>query len=184
MICLCGCERFHVLVNKFTASEKMEYDRYWEEYQKVYKGGYSTMCTREDDGTVRHWKLVFPGIRIEVFPPKIPPFATVISWRAKCSACGKEHLIFDNRIHGYDGIFCSDGKDKEYIPQYAQRIFRDKAPRRIEITTENDPTLEAFRENTGIKCEYDSYSNAFSWISVSVIDEANKKTKLFDIETA
>ena len=171
-------------MNKFTDSEKREYESYWEAYQAIYKGSHAAMCTRDCNGMLHHWKLVFPGIRIEVFPPEIPLFATVISWRARCSACGKEHLIFDNRIHGYDGVFCSNDRNRAYIPQYVQRTFRDKAPRRIEITTENDMTLEVFHENTGIECEYDSYTNAFSWISVSAVDEKDKKTKLFDSETA
>lgn len=184
LICSCGNERFHVYHNKFTDAEKTLYDQYWEEFQKVYRGSYASMCTRDADGTLHHWKLVVPGIKIEVIPPEIPVFATVVSWRVRCSACGEEYLIFDSRTHGYDGVFCTDGKGRDYVPHYVQRNFRDKAPRRIEITTENDPTLEQFREATGIECDHGPYSNAFGWISVSAVDENGKKTKLFDHETA
>ena len=184
LVCPCGNDRFHAFHNKLTDLEQAEYDRYFDEYQRIFQGSYASMCTREPDGTLRHWKLVVPGIRIEVFPPETPPFATVVSWKVRCSTCGEEYLIFDNRIHGYDGVFCSDGKACDYSPQYVQRNFRDKTPRRIEITTENDPTLAQFRENTGIECDFASYSNAFGWISVYAVDDAGKKTKLLDWETA
>lgn len=184
LVCPCGNQWFHVFHNKFTDDEKAAYDQYWAEYEKVYRGSYASMCTRDDDGKLRHWKLVVPGIKIEVFPPETPPFATVESWRVRCSDCGAEHLIFDNRIHGYDGVFCDDGRSRVYVPRYVQRTFRDKAPRRIEITTENDPTLEEFRENTGIECEHGPYSNAFGWIAIHAVDESGKKMKLLDYETA
>jgi hypothetical protein len=182
--CPCGSQRFHIYHNKFTDAEKAAYDQYREEYERIFRGSYASMCTRDDEGNLHHWKLVFPGIKIEVFPPMSLPFSTVVSWRARCCACGAEHLIFDNRIHGYDGVFCTDQETCDYLPHYVQRAFRDKEPRRIEITTENDPTLEEFRENTGIQCEQGPYSNAFGWISAVAVNEKGKKTKLFDYETA
>lgn len=184
LVCPCGNERFDLFVNKFTDTEKMEYDRYWDAYEKTFRGSYASMCTVDEDGKLHHWKLVFPEIRIEVFPPETPAFSTVVSWRARCSCCGTEYLVFDNRIHGYDGVFCNDGKDLDYKPRYVQRKTRDQSPRRIEITTENDATLEQFHENTGIKCDYDTYSNAFGWIMISAVDDKGKKTKLLDHESA
>ena len=168
----------------FTKEEQETYDRYIAEDEKVFRGSYASECTYDDDGKLRHWKWVFPGIKIEVFPPEMPSFSLVVSWRARCSKCGAEHLIFDNQFHGYDGVFCTGQETCDYLPHYVQRAFRDKEPRRIEITTENDPTLEEFRENTGIQCEQGPYSNAFGWISAVAVDEKGKKTKLFDYETA
>lgn len=184
LACPCGNQRFQVYHNQFTAAEQKVYDQYWAEYEKVYRGSYATMGTRDKDGKLHHWKLVIPAIKIEVFPPETPPFATVESWRARCSGCGAEYLIFDNRFHGYDGIFCSQGKSRDYTPQYVQRTFRDKAPRRIEITTENDATLEQFRENTGVDCGHGDYANSFGWIAIHAVDEKGKRTKLMDYETA
>lgn len=184
LVCSCGNQQFHVYHNKFTDAEKAAYDQYWEEYEKVYRGSYASMCTRDTDGKLHHWKLVVPGIKVEVFPPESLPFSTVISWRARCGVCGTEYLVFDSRIHGYGGVFCTEEANMDYVPRYVQRTFRDKAPRRIEITTENDATLEAFRENTGIECAYETYSNAFGWIAIQAVDENGKKTKLLDHETA
>jgi len=184
LVCTCGNERFELFHNKFTKAEQAEYDRYLAEEERVFRGSYASEFSFGKDGKLRHWKWVLPGIKIEVFPPEMPPFATVVSWRARCSACGGEHLIFDSRFHGYDGVFCSDGENGDYMPRYVQRLTRDKAPRRVEITTENDETLEQFKENTGIDCDYDAYSNGFGWISISTVDEKGRKTKLLDHESA
>ena len=184
LVCTCGCEEFDLFHNKFTKAEQAEYDRYVEEDERVFRGSYASMCTQDKDGKLRHWKIVFPEIKIEVFPPEMPPFATVVSWKARCSGCGAEHLVFDSRFHGYDGVFCSDGNNRGYLPHYVPRQTRNKAPRRVEITTENDATLEQFRENTGIDCDQDAYSNGFGWISISTVDEQGKKTKLLDHESA
>lgn len=184
LVCPCGNERFDLFHNKFTKEEQAEYDRYFDAYEKTFRGSYASMCTIDGGGKLHHWKIVFPEIRIEVFPPEMPSVATVVSWCARCSQCGAEYVIFDSRFHGYDGMFCNDGQNRDYVPQYVQRGTRDKAPRRVEITTENDETLEQFRENTGIDCDHDAYSNAFGWISISAVDEKGKKTKLLDHESA
>ena len=184
LVCTCGNDRFDLFHNKFTKEEQAEYDRYIAEEERVFRGSYASMCTQDKDGKLRHWKIVFPEIRIEVFPPEMPSFASVVSWRARCCQCGTEHLIFDNRFHGYDGIFCNDGQNRDYVPNYVQRSNREKAPRRVEITTENDVTLAQFKENTGIDCDQDAYSNGFGWISISIVDEKGKKTKLLDHESA
>ena len=184
LVCTCGNDRFDLFHNKFTKEEQAEYDRYIAEEERVFRGSYASMCTQDKDGKLRHWKIVFPEIRIEVFPPEMPSFASVVSWRARCCQCGTEHLIFDNRFHGYDGIFCNDGQNRDYVPNYVQRSNREKAPRRVEITTENDVTLAQFKENTGIDSDQDAYSNGFGWISISIVDEKGKKTKLLDHESA
>ena len=147
-------------------------------------GGYASFCTKDEDGTLHHWKFYTPFIKKEVFLPEKPTFAGVMSMQTECSECGRMHVIFDNRIHGYDGVFCSESADLTYVPYYKKRETRDKLPRKIEIVTENDETIEAFRENTGIECDEAAYSNAFGWICVYAIDEKGKKSKILDFETA
>ena len=184
LVCSCGNEWFDLFHNKLTKEEQAEYDRYYEADKEAFRGSYASMCTRDEDGKLHHWKFVFPGIKIEVFPPEMPSFATVVSWRARCSKCGAEYLIFDSRFHGYDGVFCGEGNNLDYVPWYVKRNTRDKAPRRIEITTENDETLAQFHENTGIDSDYDTYSNGFGWISINMVDNTGKKTKVLDHESA
>jgi len=49
---------------------------------------------------------------------------------------------------------------------------------------ENDESLEAFKENTGLDFTEDQYSDSFSWMAVYKMDDNGKKTKIIGFETA
>ena len=142
------------------------------------------MCTRNEDGMLHHWKLTSPFTKKEVILPEKPAFAGIMSMQAACSQCGRMHTVFDNRVHGYDAVFCNENANLEDEPHYQKRMTRDHLPRKIEIITENDETMEMFRDNTGIECDENTYSNAFGWIGAYAIDEKGKKTRILDWETA
>lgn len=182
--CGCGNDLFDIYVNGHTPEEKEQLDVYQREMDEIFRIGYAFTGSIDEDGTLHSWRIVAPGIKVEVFPPETPSFAGVMRWMLRCSACGREHLIFDNRVHGYDGVFCSENADRDYQPVFKQRSFRDRLPRRIEITTENEKTMEDFREATGIDCDADTWSNAFSWIGVHAVDSRGKRTRILDAETA
>ena len=184
LVCECGNDLFWLYENKLTKEEKKQMEPYEKAIDELCSGGFGSMCTRDDDGTIHHWKLTSPFTKKEVIMPEKPSFAGVVSIQAECSFCGKVHAIFDNRIHGYDGVFCNEGENLEYRPHYQKRTTRDGLPRKIEIVTENDETLEEFRENTDIDCDEAAYSNAFGWISIYAIDAKGKKTKILDFETS
>lgn len=190
LFCDCGSDHFWIYENKLTPEEKKQMEPYEAAMHELLTSGYGSFCTKDEDGTLHHWKLVEPEAlwkpakAVEVFLPTKPAFAGVVSIQAECACCGKVHTIFDSRIHGYDGMFCNEGEDLAYQPHYQKRTNRDGLPRKIEITTENDETLAAFRENTDIDCDEATYSNAFGWISIYTIDAKGKKTKILDFETA
>ena len=193
LICDCGSESFWIYENELTPEEKKQMEPYERALDELLSGGYGSFCTKDEDGTIHHWKLMeHPPLwtpiekckAVEVFIPEKPRFAGVVSMQAECSRCGKVHTIFDNRIHGYDGVFCNAGEDLAYLPHYQKRTTRDGLPRKIEIAVKNDETLEEFRENTDIDCDEATYSNAFGWICVYAIDEKGKKSKVLDAETA
>jgi len=184
LVCDCGSELFWIYENKLTSEEKKQMESYEKALKKLGSGWFGWGGTVDENGKVHHWKYIAPFIKKEVFVPEAPAFANVTSIRVDCSRCGRMHLIFDNRIHGYDGVFCSESADLTYVPYYKKRETRDKLPRKIEIVTENDETIEVFRKNTGINCDEVAYSNAFGWICVYDIDEKGKKSKILDCETA
>ena len=177
LVCECGNDLFWIYENKLTPEEKKQMEPYEKALDELNSGGYGAMCTRDEDGTLHHWKLIAPFIKKEVIVPERPLFAGVMSMQAECSCCAAVHTVFDNRIHGYDGVFCNAGKDLSYQPHYQKCVTRDKLPRKIEIVTENDETIEEFRANTGIECDQTAYSNAFGWICVYAIDEKGKKSR-------
>ena len=182
----CGCsnDRFDVLVNGLTQEEKKQLEDHRKASETINRRCWAMKSTVDRDGVVHHWKYLAPFVRVEVFPPEEPPFDGIMCWQLRCSACGQEHLIFDNRVHGYDGVFCAENTDRDYQPVFKQRSFRDKLPRRIEITTENEKTIEDLREATGIDCDADTWSNAFSWIGVCAVDSRGKRTRILEAETA
>ena len=184
LVCGCGNELFWIYENKLTKEEKKQMEPHEKALDKLCSGWLGWGGTVDKNGTVHHWKYVAPFIKKKVIVPERPSFAGVVSMQVECSCCGKVHTIFDNRIHGYDGVFCNAGEDLAYQPHYQKRSTRDGLPRKIEVVTENDETLKEFRENTDINCDEASYSNAFGWICVYVIDAKGKKSKILDFETA
>ncbi len=148
-------------------------------------GGMVWNCRRDENGDL-HYYEVKSGVWEEFELPEMPSFATAESYKAICSECGKEFLLFDNRFHGYDAVLASEGlsRDLEYKPTYAQKKFKDGKPRRIKFEVENFDTLEDFCEDLGEEYDEATYSNSFSWIWVYAIDENDKKSKIFEYETA
>ncbi|MBQ9746850.1 MAG: hypothetical protein IJW21_08525, partial [Clostridia bacterium] len=176
--CTCGCETFHIYKNKFTKEEKALIKPHLDALKYVYSVGWPYWCDTDENGKTHYYKIKF-GVKEEVFVPDCPSFALAESYKASCSACGKEFILFDNRFHGYDAVLTSAGleRDLEYKPTYAQKKFKDGKPRRIFFQIENYDTLEEFCED--MEEEYDevTYSNSFSWIWVYAIDENGKKSK-------
>jgi len=184
--CRCGCQTFIPYVNYLTSEEKKLMKPYYDGLHNMLSGCWGTTCTYDENGTLHHWKLFTPaglkGPKKEVFPPEQPFFAMTAAVKIKCLHCGAEHLIFDSRYHGYDGI-TGDHTEKELL---YQPHFRPKCKEGvgIEIKVENDPSIDAFQENTGLPFTEKQYSEAFSWIKIYAIKQDGKKRQIFDYETA
>ena len=73
-----------------------------------------------------------------------------------------------------------DRELQNYVPTFTP----SKKSYEIVIVIENDPSLEAFNENSNERYSYEFYSNAFYSIRVYGIDENGRKRMLFDAETA
>ena len=111
-----------------------------------------------------------------------PWFSGIEVIKARCPICGNEIVLFDNRSCGYDGL--TEDHTEEYMAYQPHFKLKGSSPVRIEVTIENDPSLDAFREATGMDCTEEYYSNAFSWIQIHGINEEGKRKKFFDSETA
>ena len=159
---------------------------YYDGLEYWFSGCWGTTCTCDENGTLHRWKLLTPagldGPKEEVFISERPFFAMIAVAKIKCQHCGAEHLIFDNRCHGYSGM--TDTHTQEEL--LYQPHFRPKCRNAvgIEIKVENDPSIEIFKENTGLSFTEEQYSNAFSWIKVYAINPDGKKSLILDFETA
>ena len=180
MKCSCGNEVFNVLVNYLTPDEKKALQLYYDiinqltgPFTKRGEDGNPEVLWRTEDGEM---------VSYESLQPLKPYYAGINVLKAKCPVCGEEILLFDNRICGYDGVTEEHTEERmSYEPHFKQK---GKTSIKIEITIENDPSLDAFKDATGIDCKEDFYSEAFSWIVIHGIDPTGKKKKIYENETA
>ena len=186
LFCSCGCRAFIPYINCYTAEEELLMKPYYDALNYLLSGCPASTCTKDEDGTLHHWRLLthagLTGPKEEVFIPPKPFFAGITVVKVKCEICGAEHIVFDSRYHGYEGI-SSDHTQEELL---YQPCFRPKCRSAlgIEIKVENDPSLEAFVENTGLQFTEEQYSNAYSWIKIYAVNPDGKKRMFFDHETA
>lgn len=185
--CDCGCDSFVPYMNYYNAEEEKAMKPYYDVLDYLLSGeGWGSTCTIDEDGILHHWKLFteagLEGEKEEVFLPEEPFFAGITVVKIQCTHCGAEHIAFDSRYHGYDGV---TGSRTEEVLNY-QPHFRRKCTSAvgIEMKVENDPTFEDFRENTRVECGEGQYSNAFSWVRIYSVNSEGKRRMIFDAETA
>ena len=184
--CTCGNQHFIVFKNCQTKQEQEQMKPYNDALVDSVSGCWASTCTHDEDGTLHYWKLYTPlglkGPKKEVFIPEAPPFAFVEVVKIVCSSCGKEHTLFDSRVHGYDGMISENQSAKMgYQPTFKKKC---RTPVAIRVKIENDPTLDAFRENSGLDADELTYSNGFGWIGIYVTNSDGKSKKIFEFETA
>ncbi len=178
--CPCGSGAFTLWQNCLTRQERAKWDAY---AQALLPGGYATMMTVDADGGRHHWKAKEPLCEEweEYFPPEEPadvPNVTAI--KAVCAHCGREHLLFDSRRHGYDAMTTPLSEaDAAHQPRFHQKT---RKPMGLWVVVENLPSLEAFRAEFGPAGERE-YSNSFSWIWLYGISETGKRRKLWEWES-
>lgn len=183
--CPCGCNRFFVHQNAFTAAQRKEMQT-WQDAFVAAVRPYGYTALPDADGTYHYWKHLTPqmenGEMVEFTMPEMPFFAGITVVKIICADCGAETVLFDSRCHGYDGKTTSpESQVLAYVPAFRQK---GKQAVTLEIKIENDSSLEAFRENTGLNYAMDEYADAFSYLWVYTINENGKRKKIFDFETA
>lgn len=186
--CKCGSTLFDIYENYLTKEEKELCKPYYDALDYSITGGYSSFCTKDEEGEIHHWINLthdINGPKEEVIIPPVPICAHIHSIKVKCSKCGKEYIVYDSRFHGYNGKFCSESNNEErnYIPHYKKRKRRDNMPIQVHIIVEHDLSIESFKENTDIDCSYEDYTEAFTWLVIYTIDSQGKKRKIADLET-
>lgn len=186
LFCNCGCRRFIPYANAYTPEEEKALKPYYDALHDSLSGGWASACTKDEDGTLHHWKLLSPagwnGPKEEVFIPEQPFFAGITVIKIRCENCGAEHRIFDNRHHGYDGMTGTHTEEeRNYQPRFRPKC---RSAVGIEIKVENDPSLEDFEKNTGLRFTEEQYSNAFSWVKIYAVNPDGKKRTIFECETA
>ena len=184
LVCDCGETRFWILSNYFTSEEEKQMEPYDKAMRELTSGFLGYECKRDKMGNTHFYKLIFPFFRREIKVPPAPAFSGVVCWKTECSRCGSQRLLFDNRIHGYDGVFCRQEDLLSYEPHFRRVKPREEMPMKLEIEVAHDPSPEQIREEIGEAADEAACSNAFGWICVRCADARGKRKILLDYETA
>lgn len=174
--CKCQSTKFYLLENEETVEERTER----EEFEKLLKN-YDGKAYSDKNGNIflsTKGVLGFGKKKIQLQKDSIPFQIRVI--KAKCSDCGREILLFDNRKYGYDAIVEPHQNARQEL-KFLEESRNEKA---VEIFMKiwNDLSYEEFIEEKG-EGTVEEYSNAYSNIEIYTI-EGGKKKKVFEKETA
>ncbi|MCM1260420.1 MAG: hypothetical protein NC182_05755 [Prevotella sp.] len=132
---------------------------------------------------VRYFKLnygEFPLDQKEINQINPIDYTTII--KVKCSKCGKEHLLFDNRIHGCDSADFDLNKRVNY--EFIEKVFNKNIGKsyKVEILIKNYWDFDDVESNGNEGLTEDDYSILFGYISIKAINEDNKKIKVYSEE--
>lgn len=178
--CSCESDRFLVYENYLNKEETALEKPYYDKLTEIYCSNSPRITTKDENGKIHYWKALEDS-KEEIIIPEKPYFSGITVIKAKCADCGKEHLIFDSRIHGYDGITSEETKEAmDYEPHFRSKC---KGFVSLSLKIENSESFEEFSEDFDLGFNEEQYSNAFSWIMIYKTDEKGKKTKIFDYET-
>lgn len=176
--CSCGCETFTILEKNYTNDEKRLISEY--ENKIPYTGWHSIYGGLDANGKPYSYIKILGIFKKYITFPQMPMFIEVNVVKATCSQCQKEIVLFDSRYYGYEGMMSDDVEAKKYIPHFkpiSRKLYS------IEVSIENEPSLEAFNEVLKKQSSLEFYSNSFSWICIRGLDANGKKKILYDFET-
>lgn len=181
IMCTCKSKEFTVYKNEYTEQEQTKIKK-WEELLKKYNGGgYSDKV----GNVFLRTKRIFGFCSYtKIDPAMIPEFYN--SFKIKCIACGREYVIFDSRIHGYDALIQQKRKNPHAdIATNFKPLKMRSNPDSVELIMKitNNLTYEELVEQIGESVTPDAYSNAFSSISIYAQSGQRKET-IFSTETA
>lgn len=99
--------------------------------------------------------------------------------KAKCNNCQKEHLIFDDGFHGWNGFVCSmNAKD---LPRPEAEVWKcNKCDATNHSLTVNIQSRgqEDFIENVGHDFDHGDWIEAFGWITIKIVCNSCKETNI------
>ena len=147
--CPCGCTRFRVeeathntaeqaAIDEWLAAEKAARKGRIFRFRKNGKGQMELMCRRIFFGRWESFKALIP-------PP--PCYMDVLALRGTCRSCGKTHLIYDNRVHGFDALIGEyTGEAMAWQPQWQGIDVPESASIRVEIQDDAEERMDEMRE--------------------------------------
>lgn len=152
--CPCGCTRFRLEEAVPGERERAAIDE-WQEAEKAARKGRILRFRKNENGqTELMCRRIFFG-RWESFKsliPLPPCYMDVMALRGVCRGCGKTHLIYDNRLHGFDALMGEyTGEAMAWQPQWREIDMQalevpEGAMIRVDIPEADESSLEDMRQ--------------------------------------
>ncbi|NDV64889.1 hypothetical protein D0T60_06495 [Bacteroides sp. 224] len=93
--------------------------------------------------------------------------------KVKCNSCNKEHLIFDNDFHGWNGFVCGgDSKDQPRPSTKKWHCNKCCKSEHSMIVNIHSQGQEDFIEECGDEFDQDDWAEGFDWITIKTICNA------------
>lgn len=190
--CTCGNESFEVKKGKTNYDKESEerWKNYWRKYRFLPIFSFTLTVDRKSGKRYWYGGTLF-GIRVgRYYVEDLHMVKDISIMKIKCPCCGKEHIIFDNRKHGYDALTdlveLQEGRTVIPFADESDLKFRrlcKSKPCAIRVTVQNDLPTEDFYDTFGSDASEEVYSHAFSWIAISSVIDGKTRT-IFDMETS
>jgi hypothetical protein len=123
----------------------------------------------------KRFHLLYPGQTQRHDGKKFPCVAKIKKTfffliKAKCTACGKEHLLLDKDFHGWNGLVCHDPKQAKLprpplVPWKCLACGELAHTARVEINAEGK---QDFIEETDGEFDADRWPDGFGWFALSI----------------
>ena len=129
---------------------------------------------------VRYFKLMYGEFPLDIKEiNQINPIDYTTIIKVKCSKCGKEYMLFDNRIHGCDSADFDLNEMLDY--EFTEKVFNKNIGNsyKVEISIKNYWDFDDVDSNGNEGLTEDDYSILFNYISIKAINDENKKIKVF-----
>jgi DNA-directed RNA polymerase subunit N (RpoN/RPB10) len=125
-------------------------------------------------GSMR-FQLLFPGLTHVVDDEQVPCVAEFnrrffFLIKARCTSCGREHLLIDQDFHGWNGFVCHDRAQAAIprptlVPWNCLACGKTEHEAEVQIQTEGRRDLIA---NSNGQISEDRWPDAFGWFSMSI----------------
>lgn len=152
--CPCGSTRFRLEEATHSQAEQAAIDE-WRATEKAARKGRILRFRKNENGqTELMCRRIFFG-RWEPFKPLIPPppcYMDVRALRGACRSCGRTHLLYDNRLHGFDALMGEyTGEAMAWQPRWREIDMRalevpEGAMIRVDIPEADESSLEDMRQ--------------------------------------
>jgi hypothetical protein len=178
LVCECGEKCFHVFKNEPT-DEEISKIAQWE---KRLKGFRKIEGMSDEEGNVFLVKRnIFGKIVDKVRISDMPEVSKINFLKSICVSCGREYVVFDNRIHGYDANCESETKDISYNGFVFAKVS-DEALRIVVKYENNSESYEEYVESFGYVSR-EKFSNMFGWIYIYGYNKKSRRL-IFEEETS